>query len=232
MTTKDLSRKQVIVPMNANNSKNFIKNSSSLVSNINRALKNIKSDVMADFICSNNKGMVITTNKVASSLNLQTIGRYFKNMNNIKANHVESLRLLQPKSFLKIIGILYLRKDTLASITADVIEKIVKDNHIFNNVVLVLRSSIIKVLPKLDMSIVWFDIWDAQSSIKIKGLINKCFNIGSYITTIQGANMNLGILQCKNCWKWGHVTGTCRIQGARCVKYNSSYKSKHHCYFA
>ena len=231
MTTKGPSRKQVTVPINADNSKNFIKDSSSHVSNINRALKNIKSDVIADFICSDNKDMVITTNKVASPLNLQTIRRYVKNMNNIEVNHIELPRLLQPKSFLKIIGISYLREDTLAFITADMVEKIVKDNHIFNNIILVLRSKVIKVLPILDMSIIWFDIWDAQSGVKVKGLINRCFNIGSYITTIQGANMNLGILQCKNCWKWGYMTGVYRIQGARHIRCNGPYKSEHYHYF-
>jgi len=49
-------------------------------------LKNIKSDVMANFICVENKGLVITTNKVAGALNLQTIEKYMKNTNNIEAN--------------------------------------------------------------------------------------------------------------------------------------------------
>ena len=94
MTLKGLLRKQVIVPMNTDNLKNFMKDSSLYISNINRVLKNIKSDVMADFICSDNRDVVITTNKVAGSLNLQTIKSYVKNMNNIKENQVKSPRLL------------------------------------------------------------------------------------------------------------------------------------------
>jgi len=39
------------------------------------------------------------------------------------------------------------------------------------------------------------------TSIKAKLLINRCFNIEWYIVMIRGTNMNLGILQCKNCWK-------------------------------
>ena len=46
ITTKELSQKQVIVSMNSDNANNFIKDSSSHVTNINRALKNIKSEVM------------------------------------------------------------------------------------------------------------------------------------------------------------------------------------------
>ena len=64
------------------------------------------------------------------------------------------------------------------------IEGIIKANHIFNNIILVSKPRVIKVLPKLDMSIIWINIWDAQSRVKAKGLINRCFNVRRYITTI------------------------------------------------
>jgi len=67
---------------------------------------------------------------------------------------------------------------------------------------------------------------------KAKELINRCFNIGSYIATIWSTNMNPGIPQCKNCWKWGHATGVCRLQGVRYIKCNGPYKFKHHHHFA
>lgn len=50
MTMKGLSRKQVIIPMNDDSKKNFIEKSSSHVTNINSTLKNIKLDVMVDFV--------------------------------------------------------------------------------------------------------------------------------------------------------------------------------------
>jgi len=50
MTTKGPLHKQVIIPMSLDNVNNFVKKSSIHVANINRALKNIKLDVMADFI--------------------------------------------------------------------------------------------------------------------------------------------------------------------------------------
>ena len=65
MTTKSLSRKQVIVPISCNLGKRFIKDLSSHVININWALKSIKSN-----ICANNKGIIILTNNVAASSNL------------------------------------------------------------------------------------------------------------------------------------------------------------------
>ena len=50
MTTKDLLRKQDIIPMNEENKQNLIEKSSTYVTNINRALKNIKSEVMVNFV--------------------------------------------------------------------------------------------------------------------------------------------------------------------------------------
>ena len=47
-----------------------MKDSSAHISNINRPLKNIKSDIIADFICLDSKGIIITTNKVLSTLDL------------------------------------------------------------------------------------------------------------------------------------------------------------------
>jgi len=50
MTTKSPSRKQVIIPINNTNKKNFIEESSVHITNMNRAFKNIKTEVMVDFV--------------------------------------------------------------------------------------------------------------------------------------------------------------------------------------
>jgi len=50
MTTKKPSRRQIIVPMSNNNKLKFMTLSNVHITNLNRVLKNIKSDVMADFI--------------------------------------------------------------------------------------------------------------------------------------------------------------------------------------
>jgi len=73
MTMKRPSRKQIIVPMNNENKSQFIKDSSSHIANINRVLKSIKSEIIANFVRVENSGIVITTNKVAAPLNLQMI---------------------------------------------------------------------------------------------------------------------------------------------------------------
>ncbi len=42
MTTKDLSKKQIIIPMNDVNRNNFIRNSNVYVTNMNRTLKTLR----------------------------------------------------------------------------------------------------------------------------------------------------------------------------------------------
>ena len=158
MTTKGLSRKQVIVPMNKENKKNFIEESNTYVTNINRALKNIKSEVMVNFVWVETNSIIIVTNKVALFLNLQTIENYIKNANCINTNGVKVPRLSQSKSYLKIIGISYLQESTDNPLTLNVVEDIINSNHIFNNIILAFRPHIIKISPKLDMAIIWVDI--------------------------------------------------------------------------
>ena len=50
ITMKDLSRKHIIIPMSNDNNMKFMKNSSMHVTNINRVLRNTKSEVLVDFI--------------------------------------------------------------------------------------------------------------------------------------------------------------------------------------
>jgi len=146
-----LSPQSLILTTSTNN---FMKDSNTHVTNINRALKNIKLEVIANFICMEKSGLVITTNKVASTLDLQTIKKYVKNSYSIDMDNVESLKLPQSKSFLKIIGISYISKSTNFHIMSDEIEYIIKANHIFNNIVLASKPRVIKMLPKSDMSII------------------------------------------------------------------------------
>jgi len=75
MMTKGPSKKQVIVSINNENKSKFIESSSAHITNFNRALKNIKYKVMADFVCIDQAGITIVTNKVASPLNLQMMLR-------------------------------------------------------------------------------------------------------------------------------------------------------------
>jgi len=50
MITKSFLKKQIIVPISSNNSEKIMAMSSKYIANIDRALKDIKSDIMADFL--------------------------------------------------------------------------------------------------------------------------------------------------------------------------------------
>jgi len=141
----------ILVPMSLINSSKFMVSSSHYVANINRALKDIKSDTLANFIHIDQCRLTVTTNKVASLLDLSTIERYIKNVDTINSEENMMSRLPQSKSYLKILGISYIMKRTNVPITFSIVEKLIKTTHIFNNVVLTLKPCIIKVLPKSDI---------------------------------------------------------------------------------
>ena len=59
------------------------------ITNINRSLKNIKSEVMANFICIDLNSIITITSKVELALDLQTIEKYIKNVNYIKLEEID-----------------------------------------------------------------------------------------------------------------------------------------------
>ena len=65
MTTKGPSRKHIIIPMSSENAASFMRNLFLNVANINRELQNTRTDVLVDYIKSDNTGIVVITNKVA-----------------------------------------------------------------------------------------------------------------------------------------------------------------------
>jgi len=121
---------------------------------------------------------------VALFSDLSTIKKYIKNIDAFDLEDIIAPRLPQLKSYLKILDIPYLIEDTNILITSDIVKKIIKSTHIFNDVVFILKPRVIKASSKSDIAVVWVNIWDAQSSIKAKGLINMCFNVGSYIAIV------------------------------------------------
>ena len=195
MTMKGPSRKHVIIPISNDNNMEFMKNSSIYIANINRALRNIKSKVLVDFIRSDPLDITAVTNKVSLQSDLQIIEQYIKNSDNINTLQVEVPCFSQSKFYLKIIDIPYFpHGNNQDCLTSSDMESIIKQNQIFDNITLTSKLWVIKVSPKSDMSIIWINIWDVQSESRAKGLINQCFNIGRYIIMIRGANMNSGVL--------------------------------------
>ena len=50
----------------------------------------MKSEISADFIYSNNKEVIIITNKAVATLDLNIVEKYIKNLNNINLNDIIS----------------------------------------------------------------------------------------------------------------------------------------------
>ena len=144
--------------MSKNNIYKFMALSSIHIADLNRSLKNIKSDVIVDYIQLELIGITIVTNKVALSLNLQVIENYVKNVENVNLEYIEAPRLPQLKFYVKIIGIPYFIENTNISIMLDFIESIIKSNHIFNNLSLVSKPQVIKASSKSDIAIIQVDI--------------------------------------------------------------------------
>ena len=155
MTTKGPSRKQIIIPISNNNNNAFMKNSTAHVTNINKLLRNAKSEVAVDYIRSDPIGLSIVTNKVALQSDLQIIGQYIKKSKDINELQVEEPRLPQSKSYLKIIGIPYYPNGkSQECLNSSDVKAILKQNQIFDDIKLASRPRIIKVLPKSDISII------------------------------------------------------------------------------
>ena len=83
MTMKEPLRKHVIIPMSSDNNAKFMKNSTAHIANINKALRNMKSEILVDFICSDPLGITVITNKISLQSDLQMIEHYVKNSENI-----------------------------------------------------------------------------------------------------------------------------------------------------
>jgi len=155
MIMKGPFRKQIIVIMSGDNFNSFMKNSSTHVSNLNRLLRNVKMEVVVDFIRSDPIGLVIVTNKVTIQSNLQIINQYVKKLEDINELQVEKSRLPQSKSYLKITDIPYFPNGrTQERLNTSDVETVLKQNQIFNDIKLASRPRVIKVSPKSDMLIV------------------------------------------------------------------------------
>jgi len=204
-----------------------MKDAGNHVSLINNHLRHIKSTMRAEFIRPLTGCISIITNNVPSSSDLTVIEQYIKSIEGINTNEVSPPRLPQSKSYLKIIGIPYTKPDG-NKLTSNDITDYIRHTDLFESISFSSKPRVIKASPKSDMAIVWLDIWDFQNGSKAKSLINHSFNYGCHIATVRGTNMNPGVPQCHNCWKWGHLTFSCRAHSSKCQKCGGPHKLKYH----
>jgi len=196
--TKGLSRKQAIILVPNNLVENIMGNASTHIFQINALLKNVKSSMHSEFICPCSGRITIITNNVPNPSDLSVIEKYFKSVEDINGNKIPSPRLPQSKSYLKIMGLSYLRANN-NKITSENVTDFMKHINLFENISLATKPHIIKALPKSNIAIIWIDIWNNQNGSKAKLLINYSFNLGCYIAMVRATNINPGVPQYHNC---------------------------------
>jgi len=84
---------------------------------------------------------------------MSIIKKYLKENENINLDYIDSYCLSKSKLY-KILDLLYILDNTNLPITSEIIEKVIKELYIFNDIVLVLKSWIIKVSFKYDIAVV------------------------------------------------------------------------------
>jgi len=128
------------------------------ITNINNCLRNIKSDVIVDFLQVLNDGVNIMMSKLASPSDLTTIEKYIKSINNIALDSIESPHLPKSKLYLKIIGLLHLMDNSI--ITPNFVKGVLKKTHLFKDVLFVRnRPAIEPVMLKVRNVKLSFNIW-------------------------------------------------------------------------
>ena len=71
--TKDHSSKQVIIPISSNNNNIFMKNLAIHVTNINRQLRNTKSEILIDYIQSDSLGILLSPTKYTNNQTVKSL---------------------------------------------------------------------------------------------------------------------------------------------------------------
>ena len=132
--------------MSWKNISSFMKNSSLHVANINKNMRNAKSDILIDYLHLENLGITVITNKVAQQSDMSIINNYVRNSSNINSLQVDEPRLPKSKSYLKITGIPFFpHPNSQERLTSNNIKAILKQNHIFDNISLASKPRVIKV---------------------------------------------------------------------------------------
>jgi len=83
MTTKEPSRKQVVIPISEDNVKIIRSNANFYINSVNKLLKEANSNIIVDFIHIEKLSIIITTNQIASSHDMSIIKNILKESENI-----------------------------------------------------------------------------------------------------------------------------------------------------
>jgi len=112
MAMKEPSRKQIIVLMSKSNVEVILNQANFLIININRHLKEAKSNIITDFIHLENDGVILTIFQAVFAQDMSIIKKCVKEINNINSKHIDTPQLPKLKLYLKILGLSYILENT------------------------------------------------------------------------------------------------------------------------
>jgi len=131
----------------------IINQANGIITNIIIGLKNSNFKTIADFVKLVDNRVIINTNQAVSSQDVSIIIKMIKDTMNINLNSIENLCLPKSKSYLKITGLSY-AKTTNTPVTPSLVEEVLKNTHIFNDIVLMFKPYIIKTTSNYDSAVI------------------------------------------------------------------------------
>jgi len=157
MITKELLRKQVIIPMNITTTEIIVNQANGVITNINTGLKNSNSKTIANFIKLVDNRVIININQATLS-HMSVIIKIIKNTTNINSNSIKNSHLPKSKLYLKVVGLSYHVKTTNTLVTPFLAKEVLKNTYIFNDIILVSKPCIIKAVSNSDLAVIWINI--------------------------------------------------------------------------
>ena len=157
MTTKELLRKQVIIPMNITTTEIIVNQANGIITNINTGLKNSNSKTIANFIKLVDNRVIININQATLS-HMNVIIKIIKNTTNINSKFIKNFHLPKSKLYLKIVGLSYYVKTTNTLVTPFLAKEVLKNTYIFNDIIIVSKPYIIKAASNSDSAVIWINI--------------------------------------------------------------------------
>ena len=142
--------------MSKSNTEVILNQANFLIVNINKHLKKTNLNTIADFIYLENNRVIITTCQAIFAWDMSIIEKYVKEI--IDSKNIDTSWLSKLKLYLKILGLSYILENTNLLITSELVKEVIKEIHLFNDVILTSKSCIIKTSFKSNLAIVWVDI--------------------------------------------------------------------------
>jgi len=89
---------------------------------------------------------------------MSVIIKMIKNTMNVNSDSIKNPYFLGSKLYLKIISLFYHVKTTDTPVTSFLVKKVLKNIYIFNNIVLMSKSHIIKTAFNSNLAVIWINI--------------------------------------------------------------------------